>query len=73
MAIPIAFVNGGSNACFLPESIDRAVERLSKENGRHLYSHTKIPDYGHIDCIFGKNAARDVYPHIVSHLQGAGA
>jgi len=27
-----------------------------------------IPDYGHIDCIFGKNAVKDVYPLILQHL-----
>ena len=27
-----------------------------------------IPDYGHIDCIFGKNAAVEVYPHVLAHL-----
>ena len=28
-----------------------------------------IPGYGHIDCIFGKNAVKDVYPFIVEHLE----
>ncbi len=27
-----------------------------------------IPGYGHIDCIFGKNAAKDVYPIIGNRL-----
>lgn len=27
-----------------------------------------IPDYGHIDCIFGKNAVKDVYPLILQQL-----
>jgi cholesterol oxidase len=30
---------------------------------RHL-----IPGYGHIDCMFGKNAPVDVYPVIVQYL-----
>jgi cholesterol oxidase len=69
MAIPIAFVHGAENACFLSESISRTVERLSRANGSELYTRHEIPDYGHIDCIFGRDAARDVYPHIVSHLE----
>jgi cholesterol oxidase len=68
MAIPIAFIHGAENECFLPESITRAVVRLSQANGPELYSDYEIPGYGHIDCIFGRDAARDVYPKIVAHL-----
>jgi cholesterol oxidase len=71
MAIPIAFVHGAKNACFLAESIERTVERLSKANGAELYTRHEIPNYGHIDCIFGRDAAHDVYPHIVSHLDAS--
>jgi cholesterol oxidase len=69
MAIPIAFVHGAENACFLTESIDRAVKRLSEANGAELYSHHEIPEYGHIDCIFGRDAAKDVFPLIADHLE----
>jgi cholesterol oxidase len=68
MAIPITFVHGAKNACFLSESIERTVKRLSDANGAELYTRHEIPDYGHIDCIFGRDAARDVYPHMVRHL-----
>ena len=40
----------------------------AQANGRQLYERHVIPGYGHIDCIFGKNAAHDVYPLIVAHL-----
>ena len=26
----------------------------------------------HIDCIYGKNAAKDVYAFMLDHLEGAG-
>ena len=68
MAIPILFVHGGENACFKPESTVRTVARLAARNGTDLYTRHKIPDYGHIDCIFGKNAARDVFPLMLEHL-----
>ncbi len=32
------------------------------------YERHVIPEYGHIDCIFGKNAYIDVYPFILKHL-----
>jgi cholesterol oxidase len=68
MALPILFVHGAENACFKPESTARTVERLGQANGRQLYDRHVIPGYGHIDCIFGKNAAHDVFPLIVAHL-----
>jgi len=71
MAIPIAFVHGAENECFLPESITRAVERLSAANGASLYANHPIPHYGHIDCIFGRDAAHDVFPLIAAHLEGS--
>ena len=68
LALPISFIHGAKNACFLPLSTERTFERLAEANGRQLYERHVIPGYGHIDCIFGKNAATDVFPLIVAHL-----
>ncbi len=68
MAIPIAFVHGAENACYLTEGMDRTLDRLARANGAQLYTRHEIPDYGHIDCIFGRDAARDVFPHVTAHL-----
>lgn len=72
LAIPICFVHGAENACFLPESTARTVEKLIARNGSRLYERHVIPNYGHIDCIFGKNAASDVYPKMYAHLDKFG-
>jgi cholesterol oxidase len=32
-----------------------------------------VPGYGHIDCIFGKNAATDVYPLMLRHFDRIGS
>ena len=69
MALPLAFIHGAENQCFLPESTAKTVEVLSARNGAGLYKRHVIPGYGHIDCIYGKNAARDVFPHILAHLE----
>lgn len=69
MNIPITFISGDENQCFLPESSDITYQMLRKENGKKLYRRYVIPEYGHIDCIFGKNASRDVYPIILEHLE----
>jgi cholesterol oxidase len=69
LAIPIAIVHGEKNHCWLPESTRLSYEWLRQANDAQLYSRQVIPDYGHIDCIFGKNAARDVYPYFLAHLE----
>ena len=68
MAIPITFISGGENQCFLPESTDITYNLLREKNGKDLYRRHIVPNYGHIDCIYGKNAARDVYPYILARL-----
>ncbi len=69
LALPILFLSGEANACYLPESTLRTYERLCQRHGTERYSRRVIPGYGHIDCIFGKNAYRDVYPIMLKHLE----
>jgi len=69
MAIPVAFISGGENRCFLPESTEITYNQLCEKNGKDLYKRVVIPNYGHIDCILGKNAVKDVYPSILNHLE----
>lgn len=69
LAVPTTFIHGEENGCFLPESTEKTVQILRQRNGRHLYRRHVIPDYGHIDCMFGRRASRDVYPLILEHLE----
>jgi cholesterol oxidase len=68
LALPILFIHGEKNECVLPRATEITMERLSERNGASWYSRKLIPEYGHVDCIIGKNASRDVYPHILAHL-----
>lgn len=72
MRIPIAFIHGADNLCVLPKSTEITLDVVSKANGQGLYRRHLIPDYGHVDCILGKNADQDVYPHIAEHLEQTG-
>ena len=65
---PIRFIHGELNECFLPESTARTLDLLKRTHADIVYDRVTAPGYGHIDCIFGANAARDVYPHILAHL-----
>ncbi|HHT0591941.1 TPA: alpha/beta fold hydrolase [Legionella anisa] len=69
LALPITFIHGEKNRCFLPESTALTYQILQEKNGTNFYERHLIPDYGHIDCIFGKNAVKDVYPYILNHLE----
>jgi cholesterol oxidase len=69
LAIPITYVHGAENETWLPESTALTYDWLRQHNDRKLYRRHIIPNYGHIDCIFGKNAVKDVYPHILNHLE----
>ena len=69
MALPLTIVHGAENACFLPASTQKTIAALAAANGASWYNRHIIPNYGHIDCIYGKNAARDVYGKIVGGLE----
>jgi cholesterol oxidase len=69
LRIPIRFIHGAENACYLPRGTELSLAYLADRNGPELYSRQVIPGYGHIDCIFGEHAARDVYPFVLEHLE----
>jgi cholesterol oxidase len=69
--IPIALIHGSENRCFLPASTEQSYALLRERVGDGRCRRHVIPGYGHIDCIFGRNAATDVYPFIVAHLEAA--
>ena len=69
LAIPITFIHGALNQCFLPESTEITYKLLGEKNGKELYTRHVIPGYGHIDSIYGKNAVNDVYPYVLEHLE----
>ncbi|MCK5702212.1 MAG: hypothetical protein KAI29_13700, partial [Cyclobacteriaceae bacterium] len=69
MGIPMTFIHGEENVCFLPESTKKTFEQLKTTYKDVEYNRHVIPNYGHIDCIFGKNANKDVFPYIVKHLE----
>jgi cholesterol oxidase len=73
LRIPIAFIHGAEDGCLLPEGSKLTFDMLRERHGEELYSRHVIPGYGHMDCIFGKNAVKDVYPLILNHLQANGS
>ncbi|MBN3758497.1 alpha/beta fold hydrolase [Paraburkholderia sp. Tr-20389] len=68
MKLPIAFIHGTENLCYLPTSTEMTYDLLVERFGADNYERHLIKGYGHIDCVFGKRAALDVFPTIVRHL-----
>lgn len=58
---------GEQNACFLAESQTRTFEQLEHQRPGYHALH-RLPGYGHLDVFMGKDAARDVFPLILSEL-----
>jgi cholesterol oxidase len=71
--LPICFISGEKNTHYLPESTETTYNMLRQKFGDEQYSRHVIPDYGHIDCIFGSNAVDDVYPTMLAHLEKTAA
>ncbi|HZD95873.1 MAG TPA: hypothetical protein VE133_16550, partial [Candidatus Sulfotelmatobacter sp.] len=69
LAIPLCFIHGAENQCYLPQSTEMTYDLLRKTNNPALYTRHVVPSYGHIDCIYGKNAAADIYPLMLKHLE----
>lgn len=73
LALPMLFLHGEKNECVLPRSTQITLDLLSNANGAHWYTRRPIPGYGHVDCMIGKHASHDVYPHILAHLDANSA
>lgn len=67
--IPIAIIQGAECAPFLIKGADLTYHRLCSRFGEEQYAHDLVSGYRETDCIFGKNAVRDVYPLILTHLE----
>ena len=62
-----ALFAGENNKCFLPESQERTFEFLDGHRPGHHSLH-RLPGYGHLDVLFGRNAVHDTYPLILEEL-----
>jgi cholesterol oxidase len=70
MNLPLGFIHGTKNRCYLPVSTETTFNLLVERFGAAQYERHMIEGYGHLDCIFGKDAAVDVYPVIARYLDG---
>ncbi|MBV9935882.1 MAG: GMC family oxidoreductase N-terminal domain-containing protein, partial [Actinobacteria bacterium] len=69
LAFPIMFLAGEDNKEFFPETSKITYDLLCEANPANLYSRKEIPGYAHMDCFVGRNAATDVFPYLLAHLE----
>ena len=68
LALPITFIHGEENQLFKPKSTLTTYETLCNTNGANLYKRHVVPAYGHNDCMYGKNADKDIFPLVLEHF-----
>lgn len=68
LSIPIVLLQAAQNRLFLPEGTEKTFELLSQKNAPGLYTRIVIPNYDHMDCFIGRDAARDVFPLVLGQL-----
>ena len=71
LALPISFVAGAGNQLFFPETCIRTQRWLSAFNDPALYTRHIFDGYAHMDLFIGRDAARDVYPYLITQLERA--
>ncbi len=71
LAVPIHFLAGAHNYIFKPSGTEATLAWLRSHNDPGLYSCANLADYAHLDGIVGRNAARDVYPSVLAHLDAS--
>ncbi len=69
---PICFIHAEKNQIFDQRTTKETYDWLCKNNGPAQYTRHVIKDYGHQDCVFGRDAAHDVWPHILTHFENNG-
>jgi cholesterol oxidase len=68
LQVPVLFLAGEHNRIFLPSGARRTYSVLRAANPDVPYEFQLLKRYGHLDCMIGRNAHRDVYPFIRAHL-----
>jgi cholesterol oxidase len=69
LRLPILLLQGERNYIFSPEGSARTLRWLQNGADPSLYKRAVLPGYAHLDAIVGRDAARDVYPVILGHLE----
>lgn len=65
---PIHFIAGAKNELCRPNASADLMRELVERFGPDASTRSEFADYAHLDCFVGKDAARDVFPDLLEHL-----
>jgi cholesterol oxidase len=65
----IVLLQGNDNELFLPEGSAATLEWLVTHHGPGACTRVVVPDYAHLDCFIGRDAARDVFSLVLAQLE----
>ncbi len=70
LGLPLLLIQGSKNYIFKPKGLDKTLAwlRAAHPNSSDLHEVLLLDDYAHLDGMVGRNAANDVFPHIIDHL-----
>ncbi|CAG8512938.1 4961_t:CDS:2, partial [Scutellospora calospora] len=68
---PIFLLHGDKNVVFDIESTRKSYDTLIKINAHNMnnYKLFEAPGYGHMDCLWGTKAHKEVFPELLKHLE----
>lgn len=68
--LPLLLIQGSKNYIFRPKGLEKTMAwlRAAHPNSKTLHETLVLDDYAHLDGLVGRNAATDVFPHIIDHL-----
>ncbi len=77
LTMPIHFIVGANNPLVVPESSLRTIAWLKEKNATRVdvdtqYTRKVYENYGHIDCLIGKDAHEHIFPDIVKRFDVTG-
>jgi cholesterol oxidase len=71
LTMPILFIQGSRNPIFRPAGTQATVNWIDDHHGPSHATYLELPAYAHLDTMVGRNAATDVFPAIVAHLDAS--
>lgn len=66
--IKISFLYGAENAVWSSLATKTSYDALRAAFPDGQYERNIVKGYGHMDCLIGKDAFRDVYPRVLRHI-----
>ena len=68
LTLPILLLAGADNLLFAPAGSAATLAALRRANPDGPYTREVVAGYAHLDCFIGRDAARDVFPRLISFL-----